>query len=83
MTTLAERRRHRRADRYQYQSWLVRRWRDRHLLMVPFHAIRYWAHQRKRPDPLCFAHCWSIERGMADVRRNYLWDWAEVKERLR
>lgn len=73
---------HDRAARYQYQNWLVRRWRDRWLLCVPWWTLRTWLHQFKSERPLPLRHCYSIERGMADVRRNYLWDWAEVRMEL-
>lgn len=74
-------------DRYQYQNWFVRRWRDRHLLRVPFEALYlYWyngPHAGKDEedyDPLSFSNCWGIACGMADVHREYLYDWDEIKD---
>lgn len=72
-----------RHQRYQYQSWWVKRWRDRYLLRVPWHAFRTWCHQFKSQRPLPWKHCWSIERGMADVFRGYLYDSSELTEDLK
>lgn len=70
-------------DRYQYQSWLVRRWRDRFLLLIPFHAIELWVKSQRfdHDEPLTWAQCWSLARGLCDVRRNFVWDWAELGSR--
>lgn len=73
-----------RADRYQYQSWVVRRWRDRYLLAVPFKALRMWWANRHRTgdDALPWDHAWSIARGLADVSRNYVYDFRDLNENL-
>lgn len=67
-------------ERYQYQRWPVKLWRNRYLLRVPWHAFRTWLHQFKSERPLPWKHCWSTERGMADVYRGALHDWSELKD---
>lgn len=65
------------SKRYQHQPWYVRLWRRRHLLSVPIRALRSWARMRGS-----FRNCWALEVGMAHVRMNWLYDWAEIAEML-
>jgi hypothetical protein len=60
--------------RYQHCSWLVRRWRDRWLLLVPYWAFRTWLRGEDLPH-------WSVARGWCDYRRDYVYTYAEIKER--
>ncbi len=75
-------------SRYQHQSWLVRCWRDRHLLRIPFEALGcWWLDRKKKRDnwfvPLTLAQSWHMALGMCDVRRNWVYSYEECKERRR
>jgi hypothetical protein len=63
---------------YRNQSWLVRRWRDRYLFLVPFEAIRDWKFRQTSWSDN-FAHCWSVARGMCDFRRINLMHSSEME----
>lgn len=70
--------------RYQNCNGITRFWRSRYLLVVPFEAV--YSYLWSLPlgadrDP--FSVHWSIARGMADVRRNFLYTMEEVMERLK
>lgn len=64
-------------DRYQHQAWLVRRWRDRHYLSVPFIAIRVWYYEQTRDlrDDwgwrLSFKNAWGLAVGMAQCKQQH------------
>lgn len=82
MTTISRRDEAELADRYQNQSWLVRRWRDRYLLKVPFAAIRMWLSNLVYWDePLLFHDAWHIACGLCDMERNWVYSWEEIKAR--
>lgn len=75
-------------DRYQFQSWLVRRWRDRWLVMIPVWAIRMWWGSRTRRalrQPGRYATrmqlnlCWDISCGVADLKRKWTYSWDEME----
>lgn len=72
-------------SRYQNQSWLVRRWRDRWLLLVPYWTFRWWVNCRRLPsgDPwqMPVADWWSLALGHCDVRRNWIYTWSEAESR--
>lgn len=68
-----------RSQRYQNVGWFERRWRDRHLIMVPLDTILLWIAQIGSERPLPFRICWSIEMGTCDVKRNWLYDFSELK----
>lgn len=54
------------SDFYSEQNWFVRRWRDRHLLLVPIEAAGIWFYGER------WKHAWSIARGLCDGRRNHV-----------
>jgi hypothetical protein len=70
------------SNRYQNQTWWVRRWRDRYLLEVPYRALRIWFANRGRVDPFSLDECWSIAHGSCDMAREYFYTWDEVKCRV-
>lgn len=74
-------------DRYQFQPWYVKLWRNRHEMMVPWYAIKAWLKQIKKPetDPmrLTFKQCWSICKGIADGCKGHYYTWDEVKREKR
>jgi hypothetical protein len=74
-------------DRYQHQSFWVQRLRDLWLLTVPYWAIRSWLRECLRHYPnafgtrrLTFKQCWSVSRGMCDLRRRWVYTGAELDE---
>lgn len=73
--------------RYQNQSWLVRRWRDRWLLTAPWVAIRLWFSTRSaeslaKPDEyitrMPLYECWDLALGLVDGKRDYWYTSEEV-----
>ena len=77
--------------RYQNQSWIVKRWRDRWLILIPYTAMSMWFRTRSRKvraesevyiTDLPFSHCWSIACGLADGDRNYWYTSEEVFSKL-
>ena len=64
------------ANRYQNQSWLVRRWHDRHLLLVPWVAFRIWNFGQSET----FGIAWSIALGLCDKDREFWYTWEEMLE---
>ena len=74
------------ANRYQNQNWFVKRWRDRHLIGIPWEAIRiYWyngPHNKDEDDPLSFSNSWSIACGLCDSKREYWYSWDEMIGKL-
>ena len=72
--------------RYQNQTWLVRRWRDRWLLAVPWIAFRgwrqWWTTGGVRAGRVRFADAWSIARGHADGKRQWWFTAEEAGMRL-
>lgn len=80
-------------NRFQNQNWLVRFWRRRWLLYVPFDAVTIWLSNigNKEIDQddgyvssITFSIAWKIAHGLAHMpdRMNWIYDWDEVKERL-
>lgn len=76
---------------YRNQSWLIRRWRDRYLFLVPYQAVRMWFREILRPEsayedltfrPMSWSNCWSVARGYADLNRKNLMTWQELKDEL-
>ncbi len=64
------------AQRYQFQSWVVRRWRDRFLFKIPFIAIKHWW---RGTWNMSWSNCWSYACGDADVSRKYYFTSEECK----
>jgi hypothetical protein len=62
------------ADRYQNQSTLVKIFRCRHYLLVPFKAIYYKIKNPKEPIGLLL----SIEIGMAQIKMKYWFTFEEL-----
>lgn len=71
----------RQENRFQNQNWLVKLWRRRWLILIPFEALMIWVRNR---DELPFKHCWGIAHGFAHMpgRMNWIYDWDEVKGML-
>lgn len=71
-------------DRYQFQPWYVRIWRRRHYIPIPFRALRFWCASLEGGGHsyLSFRSCWSIAKGLAQGRMNWVYDWSEVKMRM-
>ena len=74
-------------DRYQYQPWYVKLWRKRHILPVPFRALRWWMKALQKPlydengyRRDTFYICYSIERGMADYNMKHYYTLEEVQQ---
>jgi hypothetical protein len=71
----------RKENRFQNQNWLVKLWRRRWLILVPFEALMIWIRNK---DDLWFKDCWGIAHGLAHMpgRMNWIYDWDEVKGML-
>jgi hypothetical protein len=67
-------------DRYQYQSWYIKFWRRRYYILIPIFAFKMWV--KGSFNNYRFRICWSIAKGLAQAKMNWLYDWEEVKERL-
>lgn len=71
-------------DRYQHQSWLVRRLRNRHYLLVPFKVIRIWyyEHNRELEDEddwrMSFGQCWDLGCSLAHGKMKWYYTSAEI-----
>jgi hypothetical protein len=65
-------------DRYQFQPWYIKLWRRRYYLKIPFNAISIWIRGKER-----FRFAWSISIGLAQCKMNWLYDWEEVRGRLK
>lgn len=72
--------------RYRNQSWWVRRWRDRYLLLVPIWTLLMWLGTRSRKalsNPkkyvtrMRMVDCWDVALGIADSKRE---NWLTPKE---
>lgn len=61
--------------RYQDCSWLVRRWRDRWLLLVPYWAVRWWSMSPRDEE---FGFEWSCALGWCDVKRRFFYTTEEL-----
>jgi hypothetical protein len=62
--------------RYQHQSWLVRRWRDRYNFLIPVWAVRWWYYEQTREDDeefdrMYLAVCWNLACGHADFKKRH------------
>lgn len=75
-------------DRYQHQSFWVKRLRDLWLLMIPYWAVRSWIREQSWEcpnvygiEPLSFKVCWSVACGMCDLKRNWVYTGAELEAR--
>jgi hypothetical protein len=73
-------------DRYQNQTWFVRRWRNRHYLSVPYNALKYWWYEQTRElrdeDDwrMSFKNAWGLAKGIAQSKMKYYWYWDEIKK---
>lgn len=63
------------AFRYQNQPWYIKRWRDRHLLKIPYLALRIWLYSDES-----FRHSWWIACGLCDGDRDYWYTTKEVQD---
>lgn len=68
--------------RYQDCSWLVRRWRDRWLLLVPYWYALSLLRNSSSDRPLPIDVCWSLARGTCDVQRHYFYTYDELERML-
>lgn len=74
-------------NRYQNQNWLVKLWRRRYYLPIPFVAIKIWWHERNREMrdehdwSLTFKQSWGLATGLAQVPMNWVYDWDDMKTR--
>ena len=73
--------------RYQKCGWFERRWRDRHLLPVLPLAIKdwlicVWERPETHEDYEPFGFWYSIRRCLADMKRNYYYTLAELRQGL-
>lgn len=70
-------------DRFQYQPWYIKLWRYRWYLTIPYCAIKWWivANVSNEYDSMSFKHEWSMAKGMAQVKMNWLYDWDEIKRK--
>jgi hypothetical protein len=74
--------------RYQHQSWLVRRWRDRHNLCIPLTAIRVWVDEQRGLNGgpgrsrMSFSNCWSLACGIADGKKQHWFYGTELTHNL-
>jgi len=69
------------ADRYQYQPWHIKLWRRRHYIRIPLMALKFYIADFSRGchSALSLRNAWSIAIGLAQVKMNWLWDYAEIK----
>ena len=80
------------SDRYQDQNWIVKIWRRRWYLLIPFDVLLMWAryrlkHRRERPGddelPMSFSNFWSLAIGIAQCKMMWVYEWEDVKARLK
>ena len=69
-------------NRFQYRPWYVRLWRRRHLISIPYRAIRTWWKALNTHSPLSFKNAWSIEHGWAHIAMDWYYTSEEIMERL-
>lgn len=66
--------------RYQECSPLVKLWRRRHQLLIPFRAVYWWVWMRLHrgaTPPDSFPVLWSISVGLSDNRMDW---WYTIEE---
>ena len=69
-------------DRCQFQSWYVKLWRMRHLLLVPKNAVMFYIHNPDFYDRN-FLFAWKTALGVAHLDMGWIYTMEEVKETLR
>lgn len=65
-------------DRYQHQNFLVKVWRCRYYLLVPWSVFMMWWSSRKNPHTQPFPR-WSLAIGLAQTCMRYWYTWNEIK----
>jgi hypothetical protein len=68
-------------DRFQHQPWYIKLWRYRYYILIPLYTIQIYFKTKTKWN-LTLKQAWSIEKGMAQVKMNWLYSWEEVKKRL-
>lgn len=68
-------------NRYQYQPWYVRLWRKRHLIPIPYRAIKTWWRALGSHSQVSFKNAWSIEHGFAHVEMEWYYTSEEMWEK--
>jgi len=82
---------------YSNQPWYTKLWRNKTLFFIPFEAVSFWWNEKQKSDSertftfndgtkdvlnrLTFKQCLSLARGFADVRRNHLYLWNDIKRK--
>jgi len=69
-------------NRFQHQPWYIRLWRRRHLIPVPFLALRGWIRCWGLPDNE-FRIMWRIAMGDACFKMQWFYTQEEVMNQLR
>lgn len=71
-------------DRFQNQNWLVRLWRFRHCLPIPFVASRIYYREQTREMRdeddwrMRFVDCWGLATGLAQGSMKWYYTMEEM-----
>lgn len=68
--------------RFQECSPIVKAWRLRHYIGIPFHAVKMWVHSIILRDAYPLSLCWTIAIGLAQVKMNWVYDMELFEEPL-
>ena len=69
--------------RYQNCKWYEKFWRRRHYIIVPFNALIFWWHSRKKECPFPFRTCLNLSVGLAQSKMNWVYDWKELRKKMK
>ena len=70
--------------RYNDQPWYKKLILNiMHELPVPYLALKCWALSRFKKNKPDFRLCWSVHKGMADLKKKDYYTWDEVEERMK
>ena len=67
--------------RFQECNWVVKLWRYRHYVYIPFRYMKYKLQGRVHEDLASNSHLWGILVGSAQCDMKWTYTWQEVMKR--
>lgn len=67
-------------ERYQNQPYLIRFWRRRYYLAIPYWCFTSWLRNVFHKDCLTIKGYWSISIGLAQSSMGWFYHWDEIVE---
>jgi len=62
-------------DRYQNQTFLVKLFRRRHQIRVPYDTIKFYFEQERDGKEFTFCQCFDVAVGWSHIKMKWVYTW--------